>query len=173
MTSSHLIFLLIAAITLGSAYMVVSVRKLMHAALWLVMALFGVAMIFAMLEAGFFAVVQVVVYIGAIAILIIFAVMLTRRLMEDTGPQVNKNWGWAAAAGVGIFAAMVGGLSAWSGFAKASQALSKEGADVANLGKALTTPDGFALVFEVTSVLLLAALIGAIYVAMERKGGEE
>ena len=173
MTSMHLIFLLVAAVTLGSAYMVVSSHKMMHAALWLVMALFGVAILFALLESGFYAVVQVVVYIGAIAILIIFAVMLTRRVMEDTGPQVNKNWGWAAAAAAGIFAAMVGGLSAWSGFAKSSQKLAAEGANLANLGKALTAPDGFALAFEVSSVLLLGALIGAIYVALERKGGKE
>ena len=69
--------------------MVVSAPKILHAALWLVAALFGVAMLFAMLEASFFAVIQVLVYIGAIAILVIFAVMLTRRAMVDEGAQVD------------------------------------------------------------------------------------
>ena len=79
MTAEQIIFLLIGALVLGSAFMVVTVRNLLHAALWLVASLFGVAVLYAILQANFLAVVQVVVYIGAIAILFIFAVMLTRR----------------------------------------------------------------------------------------------
>ncbi|PIZ26393.1 MAG: NADH-quinone oxidoreductase subunit J, partial [Chloroflexi bacterium CG_4_10_14_0_8_um_filter_57_5] len=83
MTPVQIIFLLCAALILASALMVVTTRNLIQAALWLVAALFGVAMLYAILDAGFLAVVQVVVYIGAIAILFIFAVMLTRREMRD------------------------------------------------------------------------------------------
>ena len=97
MTGEQIIFLIVGAVTLGSGFMVVTVRNLVHAALWLVSTLFGVAILYTLLNASFLAVVQVVVYIGAIAILFIFAVMLTRKdHAADTGPQVNRNW-WAGA----------------------------------------------------------------------------
>src|SRR5574342_928495 len=92
MTGEQIIFILVALFTLGSGFMVVTTRNLVHAALWLVSTLFGVAVTFALLSASFLAVVQVVVYIGAIAILFIFAVMLTRKDMRDKGPQMNRNW---------------------------------------------------------------------------------
>ena len=83
MTAEQIIFLIVAALTLISAVFVVTSRNLVHAALWLVATLFGVAVIYALLNAGFIAVVQVVVYIGAIAILFIFAVMLTRKDLRE------------------------------------------------------------------------------------------
>src|SRR5512147_2894529 len=92
MTAEQIIFLIVAGATLVSGLMVVTTRNLVHAALWLVATLFGVAILYAILNAGFMAVVQVVVYIGAIAILFIFAVMLTRKDMRDQGPQMNRNW---------------------------------------------------------------------------------
>ena len=92
MSATPISFLVVAALTLASAFLVVTVRNLIHAAVWLVAALFGVAVIFVLLDAGFMATVQVVLYIGAIAILIVFAVMLTRRVMQDVGPQSNANW---------------------------------------------------------------------------------
>jgi NADH-quinone oxidoreductase subunit J len=78
-------FSLLPLYTLGSGLMVVTTRNLVHAALWLVSTLFGVAVTYALLNANFIAVVQVVVYIGAIAILFIFAVMLTRKDLRDNG----------------------------------------------------------------------------------------
>ncbi len=116
MTPVQVVFIVAAVVTLASAFLVVTSRKMLHAALWLVLSLFGVAMLFALLEAGFFAVVQVVVYIGAIAILIIFAVMLTRRVMEDVGPQVNRTWWIAALVVVGLLVGLVAMFSHWSGF---------------------------------------------------------
>ncbi len=169
MTATQIIFLVVGALTLGSAVMVVTTRKIMHAALWLVLALGGVAVVFALLEAGFFAVIQVAVYIGAIAILIIFAVMLTRRLMEDTGPQVNKNWPAALIVALGSLAGLVYLLSQWQGFLSTSQALPTGGENLAQFGQALVSPSGFLVPFEVASVLLVAALIGAILVAGEPK----
>ncbi|GAG05720.1 unnamed protein product, partial [marine sediment metagenome] len=78
MTVMQVIFLITAVVTLGGAVMVVTVRNLIHAALWLILALFGVAVMYTLLSAPFFTVVQIVIYIGAIAILMIFAIMLTR-----------------------------------------------------------------------------------------------
>src|SRR5215208_7263953 len=92
MAGEQIVFILVALLTLGSGFMVVTTRNLVHAALWLVATLFGVAVTYALLNASFLAVVQVVVYIGAIAILFIFAVMLTRRDLLDQGAQQNSNW---------------------------------------------------------------------------------
>ena len=74
MTAMQIFFLIVGLVVLGSALMVVTTGNLIHAALWLIVTLFGVAVLYAILNASFLAVVQVVVYIGAIAILFIFAV---------------------------------------------------------------------------------------------------
>lgn len=168
----QILFFIVAAVTLVSAVMVVTVRRMMHAALWLVLSLFGVAVLFGMLESSFYAVVQVIVYIGAIAILVIFAVMLTRRVMDDTGSQTVKHW-WAA-----LVAALItcGGLTvlvlSWSRF-QVGPGSSPSDLALLEFGKALTDPNQYAIPFEVASVLLLAALVGAIFIAVERKGGKE
>jgi NADH-quinone oxidoreductase subunit J len=164
-----ILFFLVSLVILGSALMVVTSRNLIHAALWLVSALFGVAVLYAMLNAGFLAVVQVVIYIGAIAILFIFAVMLTRREMRDHGPGLNKNWWISAVMAVLTFGGLFWLLSGWSGFSKASADLPSGFDAVGALGNALISPDAFVLPFEVASVLLLAALVGAVYIAFNRK----
>jgi NADH-quinone oxidoreductase subunit J len=165
MTAEQIIFLIVALYTLGSALMVVTTRNLVHAALWLVSTLFGVAVVYALLNASFIAVVQVVVYIGAIAILFIFAVMLTRKDMRDSGPQMNKNWWLGALVAVLAFAGLVFLLSGWSGFTKTAAQLPAEFDAISLLGEALVSPEAYVLPFEVASVLLLAALVGAVYVA--------
>jgi NADH-quinone oxidoreductase subunit J len=149
--------------------MVVTARKIMHAALWLVLALLGVAALFATLDAGFFTAIQVVVYIGAIAILIIFAVMLTRRSREDVGPQVIRNWPAALVAAGLALGGLVYLLAQFPGFQSLANALPAEGENIVALGKALVAPDGYLVPFELASILLVAALIGAIYVAGEPK----
>ncbi len=169
MIGQQIIFLIVAIVTLGSALMVVTSRNLVHAALWLVSTLFGVAIIYALLNAGFLAVVQVVVYIGAIAILFIFAVMLTRKDQLEGGLQLNSGWWLGALIAVLTFGGLFGMLQSWSGFSKVAADI-PVGFDAVNqLGNALTSPAGFVLPFEVASVLLLAALVGAVYIAFNRK----
>jgi NADH-quinone oxidoreductase subunit J len=169
MTGEQIIFLIVGAVTLICGLLVVTVRNLVHAALWLVATLFGVAIIYTLLNASFLAVVQVVVYIGAIAILFIFAVMLTRRQAAETGPSVNKNWWAGALMAVLTFAGLAFLLQSWSGFSKQAAAI-PSGFDAVNqLGDALTSPAGYVLPFEVASVLLLAALVGAVYLAFTKK----
>ncbi len=169
MTGAQIIFLVVALYTLISAVMVVTTRNLVHAALWLVSTLFGVAVVYALLNANFIAVVQVVVYIGAIAILFIFAVMLTRRDMRDSGPQLNKNWWAGALVAVLTFAGLAFLLSGWSGFSKTAAELPAGFDAISLLGEALVSPTAYVLPFEVASVLLLAALVGAVYVAFNKK----
>jgi len=167
-----ILFLITAVVILASAIMVVTSRNLVHAALWLVASLFGVAMLYAMLNAGFMAVVQVVIYIGAIAILFIFAVMLTRREMRDTGPGLNKNWWVSALVSLLIFGGLAFLLSNWGGFSMTSAALPPGFDAVGALGTALISPDQFVLPFEVASVLLVAALVGAVYIAFNPRTGD-
>ena len=169
MTAEQIIFLIVGAVTLIAGFLVVTVRNLVHAALWLVATLFGVAILYALLNASFLAVVQVVVYIGAIAILFIFAVMLTRRQAADTGAAVNKNWWAGAIIAVVTFGGLAYLLQSWSGFTKQAAAI-PSGFDAVNeLGNALTSPMGYVLPFEVASILLLAALVGAVYLAFNKK----
>lgn len=169
MDSTQIIFILSAILILSSAVLVTTSKNLVHAALWLISTLFGIAILYVLLDAGFLAVVQVVVYIGAIAIMFIFAVMLTRRELLDTKEQINKNWPWAAGLSLVVLAAIGALLAKWDGLFKLAPAL-PEGVDpIKALGGALTSPDLFVLPFEVASVLLLAALLGSVYVAMNKK----
>src|SRR5512132_1964727 len=123
MTGEQIIFLLVALFTLGSGVMVVTTHNLVHAALWLVSTLFGVAVTYALLNASFLAVVQVVVYIGAIAILFIFAVMLTRKDMRDQGAQQNSNWWVGALLSVLTFVGLAALVLRWSGASKVAAGL--------------------------------------------------
>jgi NADH-quinone oxidoreductase subunit J len=173
MTPFQIVFLIIALATLISAGMVVSARRIFHAALWLVLTLFGVAALFATLETGFFTAVQLVVYVGAIAILIIFAVMLTRHDQQDARQQNNRYSWLAALVALGVAGGLVFALAGWQNFAAARSLLAtdsaSESARIAQLGLALVSPNAYAIPFEVASVLLIGALIGAIYVANEQK----
>ena len=169
MTGEQIVFLIVALVTLGAGFMVVTTRNLVHAALWLVATLFGVAITYALLNANFLAVVQVVVYIGAIAILFIFAVMLTRKDMRDQGPQLNKNWWFGALLSVLTFGGLFFLLQGWSGMSRIAAALPSGFDPVSELGNELVSPAGYLLPFEVASVLLVTALVGAVYVAFNRK----
>jgi len=171
MTPDQIVFLIVALVTLGAGFMVVTTRNLVHAALWLVATLFGVAITYALLNASFLAVVQVVVYIGAIAILFIFAVMLTRRDMRDQGPQLNRNWWFGALLSVLTFAGLFFLLQGWDGFSKTAAAYPDGFDAIAELGGALISPTAYVLPFEVASVLLVAALVGAVYVAFNPRPG--
>lgn len=170
MNASQVLFILFAALTLGSAFMVVTTKKMIHAAFWLIATLFGVAALYALLNASFIAMVQIVVYVGAIAILFIFAVMLTRKDLRDASKPLNKNWGWAALFSALSFGALYLLLSQWTGFSSAgAPELAADMDMIGQLGTALVSPDAYLLPFEVASVLLLAALIGAVYLAASNK----
>ncbi|MCX6070356.1 MAG: NADH-quinone oxidoreductase subunit J [Chloroflexi bacterium] len=173
MSVLQIIFLVTGFVTLLAGVMVVASPKLVHAALWLIVSLAGVAVLFVLLNANFLAVVQVVVYIGAIAILIIFTVMLTRRVMADSGPTHNRTW-WVALLSAVV---LLGGLLALIWQHPAFQAVPAELAaadtSLTVLGTSLVDVNRYLVPFEVASVLLLAALIGAIAVARPVAKGEE
>lgn len=172
MTALQLVFLFAGAATLLAAILVVASPRLVHAALWLILALAGVAVLFVLLEAEFLAVVQVAIYIGAIAVLIIFTVMLTRRVMGDSGRQVNRNWWAAALAALLLFGSLLALLSQVPTLTAATPAAltSSPQTLLEDLGRSLVDVDRFVLPFEIASVLLLAALIGSIVISRPPEG---
>jgi NADH-quinone oxidoreductase subunit J len=169
MTPEQIIFIIAAIVTLVAALSVVTSRNLIHSALWLILALFGVAIFYVLLDAGFFAVIQVIIYIGAIAILFIFAAMLTRHVMQDSGPQTNPTWWLGALIAVLLFAGIVLVLTNWPGFGTSASPLAGASEKISQLGLALVSPDQYVLPFELASVLLVAGMIGAIFIAGEKK----
>ena len=170
MTVPQIIFLATAAVTRIAAIMVVTVPRLVHAGRWLILALAGIAVLFILLDNGFLAVVQVAIYIDAIAILIIIAVMLTRAVMSDTDPQINRMWLASALASLIIMAGLLVIVSQAPDASRGPLVDAEVGLDA--LGRALVDVDGFILPFEVASVLLVAALIGSIMVAMTPTRGD-
>ena len=158
----RVIFVLLSIVTLGGALGVVLARNIFHSALFLILSFFGVAGVYVLLEAPFLAVVQVFIYIGAVAVLILFAIMLTRGLTGVGIRQVNEQWGLAGFVSLVLFvtlAFLLWGIE-WQ-VVKGSIVT----ASIADLGEALLT--SYVLPFEVAAVLLLVSLVGAIIIARE------
>ena len=165
MTMSHVVFIVLSAVALIGAVGVVTTRNLFRSALFLVLSFVGVAGLYVLLEAEILAMIQLLVYVGAISILIIFAIMLSRRMMSPEFKIQNEQWLWALAAAVPLFAILAWILAkvAWP----TAQSAVPEDA-ISLLGQALVSPDQYVLVFEAASVLLLVALVGAVVIARER-----
>ncbi len=160
-------FGILTLFTLGGAFGVVTSRNLFHSALFLVLSFFGVSGYYALLSAGFLAVVQLTVYAGAIAILILFAIMFARRMMKDTS-QTNHQWWLAAPMALALFVALVGLVTSvtWP----ITEAV-PTGDTVEQLGLAFL--GSYLIPFEVISILLSVALVGAIILAREKTEAEE
>ncbi|MDX2140602.1 MAG: NADH-quinone oxidoreductase subunit J [Chloroflexota bacterium] len=160
-------FFIFAAFTIGGGLGVATSRNLIHGALYLILSLFGGAGLFILLSAPFLAAAQILVYIGAIAILIIFAVMLTRS-MTRLGEVYNRQWWLSALVGVGFFVLLVIGVILPVFGNLDPNAAPLDVGTTMDLGIALVDGNQFVLPFEVASVLLTAALIGAIVIARDR-----
>ena len=166
MSVTQAVFILLAGMALLGAVGMVTLRNLLHSALAMILAFFSIAGIYVLLEAEFLAVVQVLVYVGAIATLILFAIMLTRDIVGRRTPVRSRQWPLALA----VAAALLVGL--WFTLARAvwplAGAVSAGQGTVADLGRELVGP--YALPFEVASVLLLVSMVGALIVAREARG---
>jgi NADH-quinone oxidoreductase subunit J len=174
MTPVQLVFLLTAAVTLCAALMVVLSKRLVHAALWLILVLAGIAVLYVLLNAGFLAVVQIAIYIDAIAILIIIVVMLTRRAMGERSMQVNRNWWLAALTSIVLFVALMALFNQIPLLQSEAPAFDVDQETLLDdLGVSLVDVDRYILPFEVASVLLLAALVGSIMIAWPRGSASE
>lgn len=168
----QIVFILVSAITLFSGIQTVSNRNLFHAALYMMVSFLGVAFLYGMLESAFMAATQLLVYIGAISILVIFAIMMTRRLMQATESAINSQWQWGGLAAALLFIVFVTTINQVftlnpnvPGAFLPPAAESAVRGTVVQLGEGFVSSDQYVLAFELASVLLLVALVGAIIVA--------
>ncbi|MGH8999501.1 MAG: NADH-quinone oxidoreductase subunit J family protein [Acidimicrobiia bacterium] len=160
MGAQDVAFGIIAAVMAAAAVAVVTVRNVVHAALSLVIVLAGVAAQYVLLQAEFVALVQVLIYIGAVIILFLFGIMLTRAPMTKNLHLDNNQRGWAVAVAALIGGVLVVLLSDTFGDTKLPSADPTLTGTVAN-----SIFRTYVIAFEVVSMLLLAALIGAIVLA--------
>ena len=156
-------FIFIAIFTLSGALAAACLRRLIHAALCLVLAFLGLALFYFLLGAEFVGLVQVFVYVGAVAVLIVFTILLTRREEEETETG-GFNWGGALVA-----LAVFGGLL-WTIYRTPSTAIAApviESLTVKRIGELLMT--SYVWPLQCVGLLLTAALIGALVLVMEEK----
>ncbi len=160
------VFIVLGAIILLGGWIVVNDRNLYRAALGMILSFFGVAGLYALLNVGFLAVVQILIYVGAIAILILFAIMLTGRVMDRKALPRNAQWVVSALVALALFGMFSYILLFQAEGQWSVTSTSPPQETIAKLGEALVTT--YALPFEVASVLLLVALVGAVVIARER-----
>ncbi len=160
MTVQLAIFYFLAAFTVWAAGVVVLGRNIVRSAVALIFTFCGMAALYVLLEATFLAAVQVLIYVGGITILLLFAIMLTSRIAATTTRVVNDQVVLSAVAAVGLLAgliyASVRGIPALTPPPRLPET-------APYLGRALLTT--YALPFEAVSLLLLAAMVGAILLA--------
>ena len=199
-----IIFFFLSSLILFAGLMTVLARNIIHAALWLIASFAGVAALYFLLEAPFIGVVQILVYAGAVSILMLFAIMLTRQI-TGTGARQQHRVVYPAVVAVGLLLLLVRTLSnpglpaAPDGSTRWPQSdrLAVAATAVANTAATATAPDEvtgevtvgepvapqlagareignsfmreYLLPFEIASILLLVALIGAIVIAYEER----
>ena len=165
MNGETIVFWLLALLTLGSALLAVTSRQIFRSAVYLLASLLGVAGLYFWMGYEFVGAVQIVVYAGGIAVLIIFSVFLTQRSGEDLSlPAVGRRAAAALAALCGVWLVMTQVHA--SRFRPSPDV--PAGTTVADMGRRMldTGEGGYALPFEVVSILLLAAMVGCIVIAM-------
>jgi NADH-quinone oxidoreductase subunit J len=163
--TEQIIFWALAILTVIPAIFVVTSRNLFHAGLWLLPTLFGVAGFFLTLGAEFLAAVQILIYVGGIMVLILFAVLLTRRIADPETNMQNRLTVWAVLAFFCIILILM--KVAISQFDKGGAPAAAPAGTTADMGTALLGT--YLLPFEVASIVLLAAIIGAIVIARGEK----
>jgi NADH:ubiquinone oxidoreductase subunit 6 (subunit J) len=162
-------FWIFSAVTVMGAILAISLRNVMHCLLSLILFFFGIAGEYFLLHAEFLGWVQILIYIGAVAVLIALATMLTRHITGEEGPREVLGGKWWAGMGT---AAIVAGLL-WAIIRKdgLAQSLPLSGSNlsyaemVGDLGRALVSD--WVVPLEAMAVLLTAALIGAVIIALE------
>ena len=160
MTLSVLAFWVLAVLLVGSALAVVLSKNLFHAVLWLALALTGTAGVFLLLNAEFLAAVQLLLYAGGIITIVVFAIVVTERLIGERLSQTNRGVGSGAIVAAALLAIIVSTLSQRQ---LPSTPLPQTGDLTLLLGREVLTT--YVLPFELLALLMLAAMLGAIYFA--------
>jgi NADH-quinone oxidoreductase subunit J len=162
---AHLVFFLVAGVAVGSALGLIIRKNAIHGALFLVVNLASVAVLYLMLGAEFLALAQVIVYAGAIMVLFVFAIMVLIPGKEETAPDVRRFARLAALPLGAVLAAQLVVIVSRRVAPAAAPAAAPPG-NVETVGRLLFTD--FLFPFELTSVLLLAAMVGVLVLARRR-----
>jgi NADH:ubiquinone oxidoreductase subunit 6 (subunit J) len=159
-------FYILAALTLAGGVAAVSLRNVVHCALALTVAFAGLALLFLQLDAQFAGFAQILIYIGAVAILVVFAILLTRSSEAgDSHAAFSKSWLAGLVIAAAVFAVL--GWAVLHTTPMLPQASPAPTVTVHDIGAALMTR--YVLPLEIVALLLTAALIGAVIVAMHEK----
>lgn len=151
-------FIVLSIATVGGAAAMLASRNVVHAAFWLLEVCVATSGVYFLLEADYVAIVQLLIYAGALAILLIFTIMITLRSREDAvRPSDFSPLGLALA--VSFFAVVAVAISGWNGPIVRFPA---QGPDLLAFGKLLFDPAGWAAPFEIASLVLTAALVAAV-----------
>jgi NADH-quinone oxidoreductase subunit J len=173
MVAQNLFFYAIAAVIIVGGIRVVTCRNVVHAALWLVLVLAGIAGQFLLLAAEFIAATQVLVYLGAIVVLFLFGIMLTRARIGEDQDLTGPGWRVGAFTAVILFAVMAYALIDEWGWSETplpadTRIQAVDGSNTATVGDAVFST--YVVPFQAVSVMLLAALIGAIVFVRKDRG---
>ncbi len=162
MTVADIVFCAIAAMTLVGAFLAVWLKNVFYNALGLILSLFGVAALFIFLDAEFLAVVEVIIYIGAISIAILFAIMLSRPWATQHTHREPAKLSRALISAALLFAGLLGLVrrTAWP-------QVSSGDLSIQAIGKSLLGT--YALPFEAVSIVLLVAIIGALVISSAKE----
>jgi NADH-quinone oxidoreductase subunit J len=168
MVAQNIAFYVIAAAIIVGGIRVVTARNVVHAALWLVVVLAGVAGQFVLLAAEFIAATQVLVYLGAIVVLFLFGIMLTRARIGEEQDLTHASWYAGAITALILFSVMSYALLdewGWSRTALPADTRIEfvDGSNTATVGDSIFAV--YMVPFQAVGVLLLAALLGAIVLA--------
>lgn len=158
-------FYILGAITLAGAAAAMGLRNLIHCVLALSLGFVGIALLFLQLGAQFVGFTQVLVYVGAVAILAVFAIMMTRSAETPAHPALSASWLTGLVTSGGVFAALAIAIVRGSTTLSPS---TEPTVSVQQIGDALM--HRFALPLEIMGLLLTAALVGAVIIAMPREG---
>lgn len=159
-----LAFYVLAATIVGSALLVVCLRNIVHSVLWLAVCFIAMAGLFLTLDADFLAAVQVMVYAGAVCIMVVFGIMLIQRGNMGQTNLFNSQTKISAAV-VALVITLCGALSARTQWLDAGVPVPEKTVD--NIAQLLLSK--YVIPFEVAALLLLVALVGAIFLAREVK----
>ena len=160
MSITAVLFFFLSALALGSALMVIFSKNPVHSVLWLIATFFAISGHYILLNAQFLAIVNLIVYAGAIMVLFLFVIMLMN-LNADTEPQKNRLVQFAGVISGGVlFLVILAALKSSS--INIVETSSTDIGLIKNLGKTLFTQ--FVLPFEISSVLFLSAMIGAVVI---------
>jgi NADH-quinone oxidoreductase subunit J len=168
MSITEILFWFLTTLALGSAVMVVASKNPVYSILWLIVVFFAISGHYILLNAQFLSVVNIIVYAGAIMVLFLFVVMLMNLNADSEPPRRNNIMVIALVSGCVLLLVIIGALRSSEEFIKSNKVLAGgEAGLIKVLGNTLFTE--FVIPFEISSVLFLSAMIGAVVIAKKEQ----